>query len=161
MGGPIFLLYQCANRLIDISHEVGSYGVAQGAFVIAQAYRYFPAGTVHLVIVDPGVGSERRAIVVTASDQFLVAPDNGVLSQVFERDEHAIRVIDTDRFALKPISRTFHGRDVFAPVAARLSMGMPFEEFGDATDEYVRLAPTAPKLIEPGHWRGRVLNIDR
>ncbi len=148
-------------RLIDISHEVRSYEVAHGAFVIAQAYRYFPAGTVHLVVVDPGVGSERRAIVAAAAGQFFVAPDNGVLSQVFEREEHTVRVIDVDRFALKPTSRTFHGRDVFAPVAGRLSLGTPFEYVGEVTCDYVRLEPTTPKLIEPGHWRGRVLNIDR
>ena len=148
-------------RLIDISHDVRSYEVAHGAFVIAQAYRYFPAGTVHLVVVDPGVGSERRAIVAAAAGQFFVAPDNGVLSQVFEREEHTVRVIDVDRFALKPTSRTFHGRDVFAPVAGRLSLGTPFEDFGEVTGDYVRLEPTTPKLIEPGHWRGRVLNIDR
>ena len=148
-------------RLIDISHEVRSYEVAHGAFVIAQAYRYFPAGTVHLVVVDLGVGSERRAIVAAAAGQFFVAPDNGVLSQVFEREEHIVRVIDIDRFALKPTSRTFHGRDVFAPVAGRLSLGTPFEDVGEVTGDYVRLEPTTPKLIEPGHWRGRVLNIDR
>ena len=148
-------------RLIDISHDVRSYEVAHGAFVIAQDYRYFPAGTVHLVVVDPGVGSERRAIVAAAAGQFFVAPDNGVLSQVFEREEHTVRVIDVDRFALKPTSRTFHGRDVFAPVAGRLSIRTPFEEFGEATGDYICLESTTPKLIAPGHWSGRVLNIDR
>lgn len=150
-----------AARLIDISHDVRSYEVAQGAFVIAAAYRYFPAWTVHLVVVDPGVGTERRAIVVAAAGQFFVAPDNGVLSQVFEREEHTVRVIDVDRFALKPMSRTFHGRDLFAPVAGRLSAGTPFEDFGEVTNEYVRLESTTPKFVQRGHWRGRVLNIDR
>ena len=150
-----------AARVIDVSHEVRSYEVAHGAFVIAQAYRYFPQRTVHLVVVDPSVGSKRRAIVATAANQFFVAPDNGVLSQVFEREKHIVRFVDSERFSLKPTSRTFHGRDLFAPVAGRLSTGTPLEDFGDVTNEYVRLEPTTPKLIEPGRWRGRVLNIDR
>ena len=150
-----------AARLIDISHGVHSYQVAHGAFVIAQAYRYFPAGTVHLVVVDPGVGSERRPILAEAGGQFFVAPDNGVLSQIYEREEHVVRVIDTEQFALKPTSRTFHGRDVFAPVAGHLSTATPFQEFGEVIHDYVRLDPTTPKLVEPGRWRGRVLNIDR
>ena len=148
-------------RVIDISHEVRSYQVAHGAFVIAQAYRYFPAGAVHVAVVDPGVGSERRPIVAHAAGQFFVAPDNGVLSQVYEREDHTVRAIDADRFTLKPTSRTFHGRDLFAPVAAQLSKGSPLEQFGEVVDGYTRLEPTTPRLVEPGHWRGRVLNIDR
>ncbi len=148
-------------RVIDISHDVSSYQVAHGAFVIAQAYRYFPAGAVHVVVVDPGVGSERRPIVAQAAGQFFVAPDNGVLSQVYEREDHTVRAIDADRFTLKPTSRTFHGRDLFAPVAARLSKGGRLEQFGEVVDDYTRLEPTTPRLVEPGHWRGRVLNIDR
>ena len=150
-----------AARVIDISHNVRSYQVAHGAFVIAQAYRYFPAGAVHVVVVDPGVGGKRRPIVAHAAGQFFVAPDNGVLSQVYEREDHTVRAIDADRFALKPTSRTFHGRDLFAPVAARLSKGIPLEQFGAVADDYTRLERTTPRLVEPGHWRGRVLNIDR
>ncbi len=148
-------------RMIDISHDVSSYQVAHGAFVIAQAYRYFPARAVHVVVVDPGVGSKRRPIVAEAAGQFFVAPDNGVLSQVYEREDHTVRAIDADRFTLKPTSRTFHGRDLFAPVAARLSKGGRLEQFGEVVDDYTRLEPTTPRLVEPGYWCGRVLNIDR
>jgi hypothetical protein len=147
-------------KIIDICHEVRPFSVAQGAFFIAQAYRYFPKGTVHVVVVDPGVGSARRAILVEAAGQRFVAPDNGVLSQVYERESHTVRAIRTERFALQPVSQTFHGRDIFAPVGAWLSSGKESAEFGDLVAGYVRLAATAPVLVKPGHWQGRILNID-
>ncbi len=149
-----------AAKIIDICHEVRPYSVAQGAFFMAQAYRYFPRGTVHVVVVDPGVGSARRAILVEAAGQRFVAPDNGVLSQVYEHEPHTVRAIRTERFALQPTSRTFHGRDIFAPVGAWLSTGKECAEFGDLISDYVRLASTAPVLVQPGHWQGCILNID-
>ena len=148
-------------RLVDVSHDIASHSIAEAAFTVAQAYRYFPQGTVHVVVVDPGVGTERRPIVVDAGGHHFVAPDNGVLSQVYERETPSVRSVDAERYALKPTSRTFHGRDVFAPVAARLSKGTPSREFGELISDYVRLAPTAPRLIEPGRWQGRILHVDR
>ena len=150
-----------AARVIDISHEISPCHIAHAAFVIAQAYAYFPPGTVHVVVVDPGVGSERRAILAAAAGQFFIAPDNGVLSQVYEREEYTARAIDVERFALQPLSRTFHGRDIFAPVAAWLSSGKEPSEFGDPIGDPCRLDATKPCLVEPGRWRGRVLNVDR
>ncbi len=149
-----------AAKIIDICHEVAFYNVAQGAFFIAQAYRYFPKETVHVAVVDPGVGSARRAILAEAAGQRFVAPDNGVLSQVLERERHTVRAIRVERFALQPTSQTFHGRDIFAPVAAWLSSGKECAEFGDAVGDYVRLERTDPVLVKPGRWRGRILNID-
>ena len=150
-----------AARIIDISHEINACDIAQGAFVIAQAYAYFPPGTVHVVVVDPGVGGERRAILAEAAGQVFVAPDNGVLSQVYEREDCTVRAINVERFALQPLSRTFHGRDVFAPAAAWLSSGKEPSEFGDSIGDPCRLESTKPCLVEPGRWRGRVLNVDR
>lgn len=150
-----------AARVIDISHEISPCHIAHGAFVIAQAYAYFPPGTVHVVVVDPGVGGERRAILAEAGKQFFLAPDNGVLSQVYEREEYTARAIDVERFELQPLSRTFHGRDLFAPVAALLSSGKEPSEFGDPISDPCRLESTEPCLAEPGRWRGRILNIDR
>ena len=150
-----------ASRVIDLTHEVGRYSLPKAAFIVAQAYPFFPVETAHVVVVDPGVGSSRQPLLVEAAGQFFVAPDNGVLSQIFEREERQVRQIDADRWALKPTSNTFHGRDIFAPVAAWLAAGTPAADFGPIIEEYVRLVRTTPVFIEPGRWRGKVLNIDR
>jgi hypothetical protein len=160
MKGVIATIHPSA-RTVDISHGVRPHCVPEGAFRIAQAYRFFPPGSVHLVVVDPGVGSSRRAIAALAAGHYFVAPDNGVLSQVFERELAFIREIDVERYERKPVSRTFHGRDIFAPVSARLSRGTPFEEIGAPIHDAVLLPATAPVEVDPGHWRGRVLNVDR
>ncbi len=160
MKGVIATIHPEA-RVVDVSHDVASHSIAEGAFTVAQAYRYFPQGTVHVVVVDPGVGTERRPIIVDAGGHHFVAPDNGVLSQVYERETPSVRSVDVERYALKPTSQTFHGRDVFAPIAARLSKGTASEEFGEVISDFVRLAPTAPRLVEPGRWQGKVLHVDR
>src|SRR5437868_2586665 len=114
----VVLKIQAETTIVDISHAVGSYDIFDGAWTIAQAYRYFPPRTVHAVIVDPGVGSARRAIIAEISDQIFVAPDNGVLSLVEVREEKfVVRHVTADRYFLQPVSQTFHGRDIFAPVA--------------------------------------------
>ncbi len=150
-----------ASRIIDITHEVGRYSLTKAAFVVAQIYAFYPAETVQVVVVDPGVGTGRQPLLVEAAGQFFLAPDNGVLSQIYEREQHEVRRIDTDRWALRPTSNTFHGRDVFAPVAAWLAAGTPPPDFGPLIDEYVRLDRTTPVLVEPKRWRGKVINIDR
>ena len=128
-------------RLVDISHEVDSYDILDGAFTLAQSYRFFPPGTIHLVVVDPGVGSARRPILVTAPSAQFVAPDNGVLSMIYEREPDAqVRHITRERYFLRPVSNTFHGRDIFAPVAGWLSKGVEPGEFGKVVTDYVRLA---------------------
>jgi S-adenosylmethionine hydrolase len=147
-------------RVIDICHEIPAYSVAEGAFVIAQSCRFFPAGTVHVVVVDPGVGTSRRAIVVESGGHYFVAPDNGVLSQVYEQGPLQPHVIDVERHALQPMSRTFHGRDVFAPVAARLAAGRPIGEFGEPAGTCVQLPSTIPEETVTGRWLGRILTID-
>src|SRR5271169_3934032 len=110
-------------QLVDISHQVTPFQTGEGAYVIAQAYRYFPKKTVHLVVVDPGVGSARRPILMEAAGQYFVAPDNGVLSMVFSHEKHKVRLIANERYFRKPVSHTFHGRDIFAPVAAHVAAG--------------------------------------
>src|SRR5205823_156276 len=100
-------------QMVDISHEVSPYEITEGAFLIAQAYRHFPKKTVHVVVVDPGVGTARRPILMEAAGQYFVAPDNGVLSMVYSREKHKVRLIANDRYFRKPVSTTFHGRDVF------------------------------------------------
>jgi hypothetical protein len=118
-------------RLVDLCHEVPPQDIQAGAFILETAYRYFPPGAIHLAVVDPGVGGERRAIAVRAAGFTFVAPDNGVLSYVLDAAEpEAAVAITNPAVMLQPVSRTFHGRDVFAPAAARLACGMPLEDLG-------------------------------
>lgn len=141
--------------VFDISHEISSFDVAEGSFVIAQAYRYYPKGTVHVVVVDPGVGSSRRPLVVEVSGHYFVAPDNGVLSQVLEAAvRFEARCLD-ERHGLASVSRTFHGRDLFAPASAKLASGLPFEDTGPLVSDLALMAPVA---VENGV--GRVLHVD-
>src|SRR6516165_1929781 len=112
-------------KLVDICHAVASYDIFDGAWTIAQSYRFFPPRTVHVIVVDPGVGSERRPIVAETDDYIFVAPDNGVLSLIEAREPSmTVRHIIADRYFLQPVSQTFHGRDIFSPVAGYLSKGV-------------------------------------
>src|SRR5215469_10306281 len=108
-------------RIVDITHQVAPYAVMQAAFSIAQAWRYFPKGTIHVIVVDPGVGSARRPILAQAEGQFFIAPDNGALSMIYDAAKTQVRVISNPKVMRHEISRTFHGRDVFAPAAAHLA----------------------------------------
>jgi S-adenosyl-L-methionine hydrolase (adenosine-forming) len=131
----VILGIQPAAQLIDISHGVQPYDIADGAFTIAQAYGYFPKKTIHIVVVDPGVGSARRPLLAEMAGQYFVAPDNGVLSMVFGRETAAgkqcrVRHITNEGYFVHPVSRTFHGRDVFSPVAAHLAAGITPAQFG-------------------------------
>jgi S-adenosylmethionine hydrolase len=141
-----------AARLVDLTHHIEPQCVAAGAFWLGETFRYFPAGSVHLAVVDPGVGSERAGIILEASGHFFVGPDNGLFERVVARSEgvRAFR-IDGARAGLAEVSRTFHGRDVFAPVAAELSRGVQPEALGAAGE----LTPTA-LLAEP-RWQGAEL----
>ncbi len=108
-------------QIVDICHAVQPFDVLDGALTIAQAYNYFPPATVHLVVVDPGVGTERRPILASSDRHHFVAPDNGVLSLIYSREERMhVRHITSDHYFRQPVSKTFHGRDIFAPVAAYL-----------------------------------------
>ena len=147
-------------QLVDISHHVTPFEIAEGAYLIAQAYRYFPRKTVHLVVVDPGVGSARRPILMEAAGQYFVAPDNGVLSMVFSREKHKIRLISNDRYFLHPVSRTFHGRDIFAPVAAHLAAGVAPARIGKLISDYLRPGFEKPQRTGKHTWLGRILKID-
>lgn len=149
-------------EFVDLSHQVNSYDILDGAFTVAQAYRYFPSGTTHLVVVDPGVGSSRRPIVAATSTQKFVAPDNGVLSLVYDREESLeVRHITADHYFLKPVSNTFHGRDIFAPIAGWLSKGLEVAILGDAITDYVRLVTPKPVRSPGGLVTGTVLRVDR
>jgi S-adenosylmethionine hydrolase len=148
-------------QVVDISHEVTPFAIAEGAYVIAQAYRCFPRKTVHIVVVDPGVGSARRPILMEAAGQYFVAPDNGVLSMIYSREKHRIRLISGDRYFRKPVSHTFHGRDIFAPVAAHLAGGVLPSKMGKAIDDYLRPSFEKPHRSGKRTWSGSILKIDR
>ena len=148
-------------RIIDICHEVRPHHIVSGAFMLQASYSYFPEGTIHTVVVDPGVGGERRAIIVETESYYFVGPDNGLLSFVLESEKpQRIVEITRDEYFLKPTSHTFHGRDVFAPVAAHLSAGVPLEKFGKEIENPVRIDVAKPILLGAGKARGHILYLD-
>jgi S-adenosylmethionine hydrolase len=150
------------TTIVDICHAVPSYDVLDGAWTIAQAYCFFPPRTVHVVVVDPGVGSARRLIVVETEDYLFVAPDNGVLSLVEAREpKFSVRQVTAERYFLQPVSQTFHGRDIFAPVAGWLSKGVAPAEFGQEISDYVRLPLPAVERTAENSLRGVVLKVDK
>jgi len=140
--------------IADITHEIPPQDVEAGAFTLLAAYKTFPTGTIHLAVVDPGVGSTRRPIIVSANEQFFVGPDNGLFSYIYDREpSHRVFHITFDRYFRPSPSSTFHGRDIFAPVAAALSNGVRPQEFGPLINDPVRL----PSLETPL----RIIHIDR
>ncbi len=149
-------------QIIDISHAVQPFDILDGALTISQAYSCFPSGTVHMVIVDPGVGTARRPIILTGDRHLFVAPDNGVLSLVYARQERiSVRHVTAEHYFLEPRSNTFHGRDIFSPVAASLAKGVETSRFGEEITDYVRFAAPRPKPIDERTLRGVVLKVDR
>jgi S-adenosylmethionine hydrolase len=149
-------------EIVDISHAVQAFDVLDGALAISQAYSYFPNGTVHMVVVDPGVGTDRRPILASSDGYHFVAPDNGVLSMVYAREERMhVRHITSDHYFRMPVSNTFHARDIFAPVAAYLAKQVDSHKFGDEIEDYVKFAAPRPKATGEGRMRGVVLKIDR
>ena len=149
-----------AVRIVDISHQSSAYEIGEGAFLIAQAYRYFPKKTVHVIVVDPGVGTARRPILAEAAGQYFVAPDNGVLGLIFRQEKHKVRVVTNTRYFLKPVSQTFHGRDIFGPVGAYLAKGVAPARMGKPIQDYLRPALGAPERTGKHFWTGSVLKID-
>jgi len=149
-------------QLLDITHEIRPYQIADAAFTLSQAWPYFPAGSIHLIVVDPGVGSSRRPLVAEADGHIFVAPDNGVLTLVQNSAAgFNARQISAERFFRQPVSRTFHGRDIFAPVAAHLAQGVRPEEFGNRIGDPVTLPFANPLRTGPESWTGTVLHVDR
>jgi S-adenosylmethionine hydrolase len=152
-------------EIVDLSHEIRSYDVLDAAFVLKSSYSYFPAGTIHVGVIDPGVGSVRRAIAGLANRHYFVAPDNGVLSLVLDtesgKEPPQVHHISNERLFRTPVSRTFHGRDIFAPTAAHLARGTPLESVGASIGDFVRRA--IPKLTPLGRTGvlATVLHVDK
>ena len=157
----VILRIQPRATVVDITHEVPAGDIRAGAFALAAACRFFPKGTVHVAVVDPGVGSARRGIAIQTADYWFVGPDNGVLSWALVREKvRTIRALEGKAYFLSPVSRTFHGRDVFAPVAAHLSRGLAISKLGSAVKDFVQLDWPEPKARRGG-IEGEVVYIDR
>ena len=164
--------------IVDISHAVRPQAIEQGAFLLASAWPYFPHGSIHVGVVDPGVGTERRALAVRTPAATFVGPDNGLLSPALpdEAREAAwghdqpvpVRLpegyravsLTSEAYFRQPVSSTFHGRDIFAPVAAHISLGVALEELGPPVEEVLALAPFRARHQPDGSLRGRVIHID-
>ena len=148
--------------IVDLTLQVSSYDVFEGAFTLAQSYRFFPPGTVHLVIVDPGVGTPRRPLLVGAGNYKFVAPDNGVLSFIYESEQdHVARHITSEQYFLSPVSQTFHGRDIFGPVAAWLTCGVEVDKFGEVVTDFVRFVTPKPRVEGNNTLKGITLKVDK
>lgn len=158
----VILAIEPEAEIIDICHSVQAFDVLDGALTISQSYSYFPSETVHMVIVDPGVGTARRPIIVTSERHHFVAPDNGVLSLIYQREERlSVRHVTGEHYFLQPVSNTFHARDVFSPVAAYLAKGVDPLKFGEEVTDFVRFSAPKPKAVNESTLRGVVLKVDR
>ena len=148
-------------RIVDITHAVSPQDVQGAAFLVDSSYRYFPDGTIHVIVVDPGVGSRRRAIICQTDTAYFVCPDNGVLSYVLGNDTaHRVVALGNANYWLSEVSNTFHGRDIFAPVAAHLSRGISLRKFGDGVNNVVRLPLQIPQVTKTT-IAGSVIWVDR
>jgi S-adenosylmethionine hydrolase len=150
--------------IIDITHDIAPQDIPGAAYCLYSAYRYFPAGSIHVVAVDPGVGSHRSIIAVSMAGHYFLAPDNGVLSFILASGKvDSITTVENDAYFLKPVSQTFHGRDIFAPVAGHLSKGLPVDRLGIEikTDHLVRLDLPMPYQSQTGEIVGTVIAVDR
>src|SRR5687767_8873684 len=160
MKGVILSLNPEAT-IVDITHEIPPQDIQAAAFNLLACYRDFPAGTIHVAVVDPGVGSDRRAILVKCANQFFIGPDNGLFSWIREREgKFSAWQITNEQFFRNPVSSTFHGRDVFAPVAAALSKGVAPAEVGPPLERIVMLAPLLPRATADA-IEGFLIHIDR
>jgi S-adenosylmethionine hydrolase len=160
MKGVIAAVFPGA-RVVDLTHRVPAHDAAEAAWLLQDAYRYFPAGTVHVAVVDPGVGTARRVLGLRAGNHLFLAPDNGILTPVHaELGREALVEIAEPRYLLPNASRTFHGRDVFAPAAAHLAAGVALEAMGPPVADFVRLRLPEPCSLHGGVVRGEVVRVD-
>ncbi len=148
-------------NIVDISHNIAPHNIIEASQVIAMSYKYFPKATIHMAVVDPGVGGQRRPILIAADDYYFIGPDNGLFTPIFESQHYFMKVFHiTASYYYLPIkSATFHGRDIFAPIAAWLSKGVDSSKFGEEVDDYVKLDIPKP-MVSGGTIEGEVIYID-
>ncbi|RJP83373.1 MAG: hypothetical protein C4522_01185 [Desulfobacteraceae bacterium] len=162
MKGVILGINPKAN-IVDITHLIEPQNIVQAGWAVADIYSYFPKGTIHVVVVDPGVGTGRRIIALKTADRIFLTPDNGILTLLFDIiDNYHVYEITNAHYFLEKISHTFHGRDIFAPVAAHLSAGIRLEEMGKKVSRQglVRFALQKPSVDEQFTLRGTIISID-
>ena len=152
-------------QIADISHSIKPQNILQGALALVRTSLFFPPGTIHIGVVDPGVGTQRRPIGLHLGEHFFIGPDNGLFTLVLEQAESRqafVQVVhlDQSKYWLPEISRVFHGRDIFAPTAAHLAMGIRLEDLGTPIQDPIRLSIPRPYQIRGGGWRGQVIEID-
>ncbi|MBA3442777.1 MAG: SAM-dependent chlorinase/fluorinase [Pyrinomonadaceae bacterium] len=161
MKGAIFSVNPDA-RVVDITHDIPAHDVQAGAWTLLAACQIFPTGSVHVGVVDPGVGSSRRPILIAQRERFFVGPDNGLLSYLIDPEANPrVFHLTNERYFRRPVSATFHGRDIFAPVAAWLTRGVAPEEFGEPVANYTRLAALTPVEGEGGVVEATIIHVDR
>ncbi|MBV9673594.1 MAG: SAM-dependent chlorinase/fluorinase [Verrucomicrobia bacterium] len=157
----VILSFRPGAQIIDITHEIPPHQILPAALILAAIYRYYSPQTVHLAVVDPGVGSERRPIAIQVANQFFVGPDNGLFSFVIDQNQGARTVHLVNReYWLPETSATFHGRDIFAPVAAALSNGTEIDHLGPAITDPIRLQINRPQFHQNGTISGRIIHVD-
>ncbi|MGD9062895.1 MAG: SAM-dependent chlorinase/fluorinase [Desulfobacterales bacterium] len=162
MKGVILSINPSA-AIVDITHQIDSQDIEQAAFTICSSYGYFPDGTVHLIVVDPGVGSERSLLALEMKKQFFIAPDNGVLTLLFNKRKPAALIrITNAKYFLASVSQTFHGRDIIAPVGAHLSVGLDVRKLGDkiCLKDAVHLDNLCAHFAEDGELVGKIITVD-
>jgi len=148
--------------VVDLTHGLPAQDVERAGYVLADTWRYFPPGTVHVAVVDPGVGSDRRILAAAVDDQCFLAPDNGLLTAVFDRQPpRAVHEVANRDLFLKSVSRTFHGRDIFAPTAGAIVAGLPLADAGREVDDWLTLDLPRPVAHPDGRVTGSVIYIDR
>lgn len=147
--------------IVDLTHDIPPHDIRAGAWTLANIYPYFPSGTVHIAVVDPGVGSARSAMAMRAREQFFVGPDNGLFSFVYEREPEIEAVKLTNRnYYREPVSRTFHGRDIFAPIAGAILNGVELSELGEHFEDYVHLLRPNVRRAPDGTLEARIIHVD-
>ena len=160
MKGTILAINENA-RIVDITHEIPPQNISAASFTLRACYRCFPEKTIFVAVVDPGVGSKRRAILVETADYYFIAPDNGLLSFIFnEEKDFRVYEITNEEFFHHPVSRTFHGRDIFAPSAAHLSKGKNPAEFGKEIKDFVYFRESKPQKLSETHIEAEIIHID-
>jgi S-adenosylmethionine hydrolase len=159
MKGVILSICRKA-RIVDITHKVAKFNILEGGFILAASIPYFPPGTIHVAVVDPGVGTKRKALLVKTERSYLIGPDNGILMLAASQEGiEEVFEINNPRYMLSEVSSTFHGRDVFCAVAAHLANGVSLHEFGPKTNEYVKPKLSKPAITE-GIASGEVIHVD-
>jgi S-adenosyl-L-methionine hydrolase (adenosine-forming) len=147
--------------LVDITHQIPPQDIFTGAFALSQAYAYYPTGTIHFAVVDPGVGTNRKVLAASAGGHFFVAPDNGILTYIIQtHEDFAAYEVTAEHYFHKPVSTTFHGRDIFAPVAGWISRKIELHQFGPRVATPVRLNIPFPKHVKETLLQGMILSVD-